>query len=116
MPQRCGPASLAGVDPAEARPLARLAGIRRGCSGTLTRLLSSTGRSGIWGWLPDPGGEVACGFYYPGQRQQAVADTALVHGWPGGGCSPNEAVASGCPGDPLWLSAVSAVSAATAAT
>jgi asparagine synthase (glutamine-hydrolysing) len=95
---------LAGLDPAEAYQLVRQAAIRHDCSGNPVAqavLDWAERRLGGGPRIHGMGGEVARGFYYPGQRQQAAADRVLVDRLARWRLLTNEAVASRCLGPSL---------------
>jgi asparagine synthase (glutamine-hydrolysing) len=95
---------LARLDPAEAAQLVRRAAIRHDCSGNpVAHAVLDWAERGLDGGprIHGMGGEVARGFYYPGQRQQAAADPALVDRLARWRLLTNEAVAAGCLGPAL---------------
>ena len=95
---------LAGLDPAEAYQLVRQAAIRHDCSGNpVAQAVLDWAERGLGGGprIHGMGGEVARGFYYPGQRQQAAADRVLVDRLARWRLLTNEVVASGCLGPSL---------------
>ena len=99
-------AGLAGLEPAEAYQLVRQAAIRHDCSGNpVAHAVLDWAERGLGGGVRvhGMGGEVARGFYYPGQRQQPAADPALVDRLARWRLLTNEAVACGClPGRAGW--------------
>lgn len=95
---------LASLGPDEAYQLARQAAIRHDCSGNPVAnavLDWAERRLGGGPRIHGMGGEVARGFYYPGQRQQAAAEPALVDRLARWRLLTNEAVAAGCLGPGL---------------
>ena len=100
-------AGLAGLEPAEAYQLVRQAAIRHDCSGNpVAHAVLDWAERGLGGGIRvhGMGGEVARGFYYPGQRQQPAAEPALVDRLARWRLLTNEAVACGClgPGRAGW--------------
>ena len=95
---------LADLGPAEAYQLVRQAAIRHDCSGNpVAHAVLDWAEQGLDGGtrIHGMGGEVARGFYYPGQRQQAAADRMLVDRLARWRLLTNEAVAAGCLGPSL---------------
>lgn len=95
---------LARLDPAEAALLVRRAALRHDCSGNpVAHAVLDWAERGLGRGprIHGMGGEVARGFYYPGQRQQAAAGPALVDRLARWRLLTNEAVCPGCLGPDL---------------